>query len=263
KILDCLNTGQVSVPITNDPVQNEEGIVVENITVAAGIAGMPSSSVENCENRGAVSGYTAGGIVTRFTSSVSLYKLKNCTNSGQITGTRSAAGVVATITKGGIAEALENSGSVTGPYCVGGVVAENVKGSLTDCVNTGTIQGSETEIDDDFFALGGVCGMNDSGNMTNCSNSGTVSRIGQTGKYRYVGGMVGVTARATGTGGLLKGCSNSGPVSGHISEVPEDYNYVGGFCGLFASGPAPEDCTNTGTVNGQPASDENMYGGTN
>lgn len=75
--------------------------------------------------------------------------------------------------------------------------------------------------------------------------------------------MVGVTARATGTGGLLKGCSNSGPVSGYVSEVPEDYNYLGGFCGLFASGPAPEECTNTGTVNGQPASDENMYGGTN
>lgn len=263
KILNCLNTGQVSVPLTNNPVQNEEGYVVEDITLAGGVVAMTSSSVENCENQGVVSGYTAGGIVSRFTSSVSLYKVKNCKNSGQVTGTRSAAGVAATITKGGTAEAVENSGSVTGPYCVGGVVAENVKGSLINCVNSGPIKGSETETDDKFFALGGICGMNDSGNMTNCSNSGTVTRYGETGIYRYVGGMVGVTARATGTGGLLKGCSNSGPVSGYVSDDPLDYCYLGGFCGLFASGPAPEDCTNTGTVNGQPASDENMYGGTN
>ncbi len=263
KINDCLNAGVVTVPMTDDPVEETEEIEINNIAMAGGIAGISSSLIENCENQGAVNGYTAGGIVARFTASSSLYKLKNCTNSGQITGIRSAGGVAGSITKGGTAETLVNSGNVTGSYSVGGVVAENVKGSLTDCGNSGTIQGAETEMDATFFALGGVCGMNDSGNMTNCSNSGAVNRIAQTGQYRYVGGMVGVTGRGTGTGGALKSCSNSGPVSGYVSDDEQDYCYVGGFCGLFASGPAPEDCTNTGTVNGQPASDENMYGGTN
>lgn len=263
RIKKCLNLGAVSVPMTNDPIEETEGVRVDNIAFAGGIAGLNSFSVENCENRGSVAGYTAGGIVSHYTSKVSTYKITDCTNSGQITGTKSAAGIVATITQGGLVEGVENVGNVTGSYNVAGIVAENLRGSLTDCVNTGQIQGSDAELDDNFFALGGICALNSGGNLTNCTNSGTINRVGETGKYRYVGGVVGVTAQTAGIGGVLEDCSNSGPVSGYVSENIEDHCYVGGFCGFFISGPVPENCTNTGTVNGQPASDENMYGGTN
>lgn len=264
KIKDCLNTGVVSVPMTDDPIEETEGVQVDNIALAGGIAGISSSSIENGVNRGAISGYTAGGIVSHFISKLNIYKITNCKNSGQITGAKSSAGIVATITQGGFIEGVENTGNVTGSYNVGGVVAENMKGSLTNCVNSGQITGTESEMDNNYFTIGGICGFNRGGNLTDCVNSGPVTRNSQEGTNKFVGGVIGITDQGgVYNGGRLKGCSNSGSVSGYVDTTEGKNCFVGGFCGFFMFGPSPEDCTNTGTVNGEPASPENMYGGNN
>ncbi|MFA5301704.1 MAG: BACON domain-containing protein [Bacteroidales bacterium] len=265
----CLNTGAITTPLSGvaEGSQDEEGITegdIYDITVSGGIAGVSSSTVDGCENRGVVSGYSAGGVVARFTSGSTLYKVKNCINSGAVTGRKSAGGVVASNTSGGTMELNENSGLVTGSFFVGGIVAENLRGKLNECTNSGTITGTETEMDDTYFAIAGICAFNEAGNLTGCVNSGSVTRVSRTGKSKFVGGVVGVTGRGSYySGGELKACSNSGPVSGYINTDLGMNCFVGGFCGFFVSGPAPVDCTNAGTVNGEPASDANMYGGTN
>ena len=265
----CLNTGTITTPLNGiaEGSQDEESITegdITDITVSGGIAGVSSSTVDGCENRGIVSGYSAGGVVARFTSGSTLYKVKNCINSGSVTGRKSAGGVVASNTSGGTLEMNENSGTVTGSFFVGGVVAENLRGKINECTNSGTITGTETEMDDTYFAIAGICAFNEAGNLTGCVNSGSVTRISRTGKSKFVGGVIGVTGRGDYySGGELKACSNSGPVNGYVNTDIGVNCFVGGFCGFFVSGPAPEDCTNTGTVNGEPASDANMYGGTN
>ncbi|MFA7459358.1 MAG: GLUG motif-containing protein, partial [Bacteroidales bacterium] len=260
KVSKCVNTGDVTTPLTNDPVQNPDGTAIDNITVSGGIVGIASFFVENCENTGAVSGYSAGGVVSRFTAS-STYKIKNCKNSGPVTGSKSAGGIAASNTNGGSLELDENTGSVTGSYNVGGVVAENIRGSLTECHNSGKVSGTETEMNDDFFAIAGICAINDGGNLTGCINSGAVTRISQSGEYKFVGGVLGTSRQYTSySGGVLKDCSNSGTVSGYHN--PKETCFTGGFCGFYYSGSVPPvNCTNTGTVNGLPAGDDNLYGG--
>lgn len=267
-IKNCLNTGTINTPISGVAEgSDEEGVTetdIYDITVSGGIAGVSSSTVDGCENRGIVSGYSAGGVVARFTSGSTLYKVKNGINSGAVTGRKSAGGVVASNTSGGTLEMNENSGTVTGSFFVGGIVAENLRGKIIECTNSGTITGTETEMDDTYFAIAGICAFNEAGNLTDCVNSGSVTRVSRTGKSKFVGGVIGVTGRGNYyTGGELKACSNSGPVNGYVNTDIGMNCFVGGFCGFFVSGPAPEDCTNTGTVNGEPASDANMYGGTN
>src|SRR5690606_14185554 len=141
---------------------------------------------------------------------------KNCKNSGPVTGSKSAGGIAASNTNGGSLELDENTGSVTGSYNVGGVVAENIRGSLTECHNSGKVSGTETEMNDDFFAIAGICAINDGGNLTGCINSGAVTRISQSGEYKFVGGVLGTSRQYTSySGGVLKDCSNSGTVSGY------------------------------------------------
>ncbi|MFA5444785.1 MAG: BACON domain-containing protein [Bacteroidales bacterium] len=267
-IKKCLNTGTIYTPINGVAEgSDEEGVTeaeIYDITVSGGIAGVSSSTVDGCENRGIVSGYSAGGVVARYTSGSTLYKMKSCINSGAVTGRKSAGGVVGSNTSGGTLELNENSGTVTGSYFVGGIVAENLRGKIIECTNSGTITGTETEMDDTYFAIAGICAFNEAGNLTDCVNSGSVTRVSQTGTSKFVGGVIGVTGRGNYySGGELKACSNSGPVSGYINTELGMNCFVGGFCGFFVSGPAPDNCTNTGTVNGEPASDANMYGGTN
>ena len=160
---------------------------------------------------------------------------------------------------GVLLEQVENNASVTGAHRVGGIAGVVKNAELKYCTNTGPVQGTAQELKETYFAIGGICAANNGGNLTRCINAGPVTRLSQSGQYKFVGGVVGTTQGNIYNRGVLKDCSNTAAVTG-----VQDYTkscYTGGFCGFFASGPKPEECYNTGTVNGEEPTEENEYGG--
>ena len=107
--------------------------------------------------------------------------------------------------------------------------------------------------------MGGICGANDGANLTECINKAPVTRLSKTGQYKFVGGVVGSTKGIGFSRGVLENCTNEGPVTG-LQDV-QNSCFTGGFCGFFASGPKPENCSNTGSVNGEEPNEDNEYGG--
>ncbi|NLA16062.1 MAG: BACON domain-containing protein [Bacteroidales bacterium] len=255
KISRCLNTGNVTV--VSD---KESSRINEYLLLAGGIVAKSSRSVELCENKGHITGFNAAGIATHFTATTSAYGIKDCTNSGEILGSNTAGGIAGYMDNGAYIKGAENIGPVTGAHRVGGIVAINKDGELEFCTNSGPVSGTEMELSDSYFAMGGICANNHGGNLTACKNLGPITRVSQTGQYKFVGGVLGATEGNNYNRGVLKDCSNSGDVTG----IQDAWNacYTGGFCGFFRSGPEPENCTNTGNVNGEPANSENEYGGT-
>ena len=185
-----------------------------------GIAGQNNGNVINCAFSGSVkgSGNYVGGVVGQNSSSGTV---KNCYNTGNISGNGSVGGVVGDNV--GRVENCYNTGTVTGTNdYVGGVVGYN--GSIVkNCYNTGAVNSSGNYV-------GGVVGENPTGRVENSYNTGAVSG------GEYVGGVVGYNH----SGGSVTNCYNIGAVSGG-----ED---VGGVVGYNIS--SVTNCYNTGEVSG-------------
>lgn len=254
KINRCTNTGNISVA-----TDEEESGLDEYLLLAAGIVAKSANTVENCTNEGNITGFNAAGIVTHYVALGSLYGVKKCNNEGSVFGNNTAGGIVAYADAGVLLEQVENNASVTGAHRVGGIAGVVKNAELKYCTNTGPVQGTAQELKETYFAIGGICAANNGGNLTRCINAGPVTRLSQSGQYKFVGGVVGTTQGNIYNRGVLKDCSNTAAVTG-----VQDYTkscYTGGFCGFFASGPKPEECYNTGTVNGEEPTEENEYGG--
>ena len=181
--------------------------------------------------------YTAG-----IAACVSAGVLTNCVNEAEVTSQYSYVGGVAGTCKGmSQLTGCENKGDVTGVTTVGGVAGYAIYASLTDCVNTGSVNGSGRDI-------GGICGYG--AQLKDCSNSGAV-----TGTNKYVGGIVG------GVGGSVNssviGCENTGAVTGA--------SCAGGIVGYILTEVIAyiADCSNSGAVSGTATgtSDSGQIGG--
>ena len=120
------------------------GTISSNSTVATdsvgGIFGWASDQtskikITNCENHGAVSASNqpAGGIVGGCRSII----IEGCTNSGDISSTSSAGGIIAyNDTVDLTIKNCSNSGNVTGTEGKTGAIGGYIRGTLTDCTNT-------------------------------------------------------------------------------------------------------------------------------
>ncbi|MFY9116141.1 MAG: BACON domain-containing protein [Bacteroidales bacterium] len=249
----CLNTGNIAVLPNTSSGENEYTLL------AAGIAANTSHSIEHCTNKGQISAFNAAGISAQYAPTGTIYTIKNCINEGSVTGDNTAGGIVAFGDSGTRLENVENKASVTGSHRVGGIAATVKNGNLKGCVNSGAVSGTETELKYNYFVLGGICGANDGANLTECINKAPVTRLSKTGQYKFVGGVVGSTKGIGFSRGVLENCTNEGPVTG-LQDV-QNSCFTGGFCGFFASGPKPENCSNTGSVNGEEPNEDNEYGG--
>ncbi len=254
KINRCTNTGDISA--VSD--EGESGLN-EYIFLAAGIAAKSENTIENSTNKGNITGFNAAGIVAHYVAVGSLYGVKNCDNEGSVFGNNTAGGIVAYADAGVLLERVENKALVTGSHRVGGVAGVVQNAELKNCTNTGPVQGTAKELKETYFAIGGICAANNGGNLTQCTNAGPVTRLSRSGQYKFVGGVLGTTQGIGYNRGVLKDCSNTGAVTGVQDYIKSCY--TGGFCGFFASGPKPEECYNTGTVNGAEPTEENEYGG--
>lgn len=254
-VTGCINQGQIEVSsgskfyaggiaggnlttITN--CKNEAD--VKNTTGhAAGIAGYfegraayiaddANVLIQNCENTGAISGYSYVGGIVAYSYSGTDAAIAKCTNSGAIASLSGSAG---NPEMGGIAGRVGSSGG---------------KFTITNCVNTGSVSGEISETTPSSSGtntVGGLVGtLRTSFEISNCYNTGAVTNYAATSSSLLVS-TAGGLAGSVGTNGIVHDCYNVGEVKGYR---------VGGLIGTStASGsgtPQLTDCYNIGMLTG-------------
>ena len=202
---DAQNVGLFGCVGTNGKIQNV-GVVDSYISATA-----------NGAIVGGVCGYNEGSI-------------KNCYNTGTVTGNYTSVGGVCGNNSYGTIENSYNTGKVTAigsnDY-IGGVCGNN-DGTIRNSYNTGEVTG-EGEVSD----VGGVCGKN-YGSIENSYNTGEVTGEGE---VSDVGGVCGKNY------GSIENSYNTGEVTGE-GEVSD----VGGVCGNNIGGTITDCYFLTGTA---------------
>lgn len=216
-------------------------------------------------NKGTVKNLTLAGILkggdeTAALTGTNAGTLEEITSNVTVTGGNKLAGIAGNNTKDGIIKDCHNTGAVTGESYAAGIVAYN-EGSVTGCSNTAVITAGST------FA-GGIAAANtnavksEAANVSKSANSGHVI-VSSSAERAYAGGVVGWnnasvsslynTGNVVSRGGYVGGCLgcnttgstakslyNLGDIAGSYAdtETGEVFN-VGGVIG---GGTAGTDC---------------------
>lgn len=205
-------------------------------------------------------GLLKGGDETAALTGTNAGTLEDITSRVAVTGGNKVAGIAGNNTKDGVIKDCHNTGAVTGESYAAGIVAYN-EGSVTGCSNTAVITAGST------FA-GGIAAANtnavksEAANVSKSANSGHVI-VSSSAERAYAGGVVGWnnasvsslynTGNVVSRGGYVGGCLgcnttgstakslyNLGDVAGSYAdtETGEVFN-VGGVIG---GGTAGTDC---------------------
>ena len=169
--------------------------------------------------------------------------IDNCTNHGNLNAAVTGGFVES---NSGTISNCTNYGNINATMDGGGFVGGINDGTITDCVN----EASVTVASDG----GGIAARMQNGSIMNCENHGTI--YGPTS-----GGIV----------GSVELTENKIEISGNLhtgaAEGPSNSNYHGGICGCvrlyYETGNGYlvySNNINEGTVNGEPASDDNAIG---
>ena len=216
-------------------------------------------------NKGTVKNLTLAGILkggdeTAALTGTNAGTLEEITSNVTVTGGNKIAGIAGNNTKDGVIKDCHNTGAVTGESYAAGIVAYN-EGAVTGCSNTAVITAGST------FA-GGIAAANtnavksEAANVSKSANSGHVI-VSSSAERAYAGGVVGWnnasvsslynTGNVVSRGGYVGGCLgcnttgstakslyNLGDVAGSYAdtETGEVFN-VGGVIG---GGVAGTDC---------------------
>jgi len=204
--------------------------------------------------------YAVGGLGGEFFQNTTV---KNCSTSGNISGTTYVGGLIGWVETGCIVTGSYSNANVSassGTY--GGLIGWNDLSSIDSCYSTGNVGGTGS-------SNGGAGGLIGSNSSSNVSHSYTTSAVTAPGSgTSYVGGFVGSNSQTD----TVSSCSSSGTVtcSGSIiggffgSDVSStttnsfttsmlvcdpSSNWVGGFAGQI-SGSADSNCYSTGSLTG-------------
>lgn len=216
-------------------------------------------------NKGTVKNLTLAGILkggdeTAALTGTNAGTLEEITSNVTVTGGNKIAGIAGNNTKDGVIKDCHNTGAVTGESYAAGIVAYN-EGSVSGCSNTAVITAGST------FA-GGIAAANtnavksEAANVSKSANSGHVI-VSSSAERAYAGGIVGWnnasvsslynTGNVVSRGGYVGGCLgcnttgstakslyNLGDIAGSYAdtETGEVFN-VGGVIG---GGTAGTDC---------------------
>ncbi len=205
-------------------------------------------------------GLLKGGDETAALTGINAGTLEDITSRVAVTGGNKVAGIAGNNTKDGVIKDCHNTGAVTGESYAAGIVAYN-EGSVTGCSNTAVITAGST------FA-GGIAAANtnavksEAANVSKSANSGhvivsssaerayaggvvgwnnaSVSSLYNTGNVVSRGGYVGGCLGCNTTGSMAKSLYNLGDIAGSYAdtETGEVFN-VGGVIG---GGTAGTDC---------------------
>ena len=168
---DAQNVGLFGCVGTNGKIQNV-GVVDSYISATAngaivgGVCGYNEGSIKNCYNTGEVTGEGAVSYVGGVCGKNYNGTIENCYNTGEVTGEGAGSDVGGVCGKNyGSIENSYNTGEVTGEgevSYVGGVCGNN-DGTIRNSYNTGEVTGKGAGSD-----VGGVCGNNIGGTITDC-----------------------------------------------------------------------------------------------
>lgn len=162
--------------------------------------------VNNCENRGSISGSGyAGGVCQKLGHGATI---RNCINTGTVTSYGSAGGILES-GEGGTVENSVNTGNISGENMAAGIAADFAYGRSTNAENKGSWQGvlrncyntgdvtARCEEDNNTVLAGGIVGRcsgsssdNIYSSIENCYNTGNVTS-GKTGERIWVGAAAG------------------------------------------------------------------------
>ena len=224
--------GQVIQGIIDD-CENKAEINIDAQCIAGICSGLQSGEIKNCKNTGDITGYeSVAGIVYDFYSG----EIKNCKNSGKITGNSYVSGIAYETDNATVTECV-NTGDVRamdaryGYAYVSGIVASTYKTTVYKCCNKGNVTADSGDCTSGIVAYAGYGSLIDS-----CYNSGIIS--GQS----YVGGILAKLNYEQDI--TIKRCYNTGNVSGS--------SYVGGIAGYlyYLSGGSVNSCYNIADVSG-------------
>ena len=169
-------------------------------------------------NKGTVKNLTLAGILkggdeTAALTGTNAGTLEEITSNVTVTGGNKIAGIAGNNTKDGVIKDCHNTGAVTGESYAAGIVAYN-EGSVTGCSNTAVITAGST------FA-GGIAAANtnavksEAANVSKSANSGHVI-VSSSAERAYAGGVVGWnnasvsslynTGNVVSRGGYVGGC---------------------------------------------------------
>ena len=200
---------------------------VTGVDYVGGIAGEHSKgSILSCTNTGNISVNGAdkndedgaGGIVG---SGGTTGTIKNCNNSGSVSGWRRLGGIAGT---GSDVVGCVNTGTIRGTqYDIGGILGKSHGGTVEGCMNTGAISGKN--------GVGGIVGSGSS--VKNCANQGAVTANERNGGG-IVGGYYQTIENCYNVGSILGGY-NVGAVSGNNPSPIVNCYYLSG-CARDASG---------------------------
>lgn len=237
QIMNCSNMASVSA-IGSD--------------MAGGIAGYAytGSSIENCDNGGAISakGISAAGILAASSSNGGSVTIKECDNTGDVTASQKAGGIAGSVAA--VISDCSNKGKITATKSTksyaGGIIAEALAySSVTNCVNEGDVLGDQY--------CGGIVAASvahtteNPFTVENCVNKISLTIAYSTKGDGYVGGIAGQLK----AGARIIGCVNEGSLS---SETAPDLERMGGIVGdITANAKALSeitDCHNSGDVAG-------------
>lgn len=223
------------------------------------------SSIADLEVEGVVKAdgnYAAGVVGSSEGSSAKRVSLTNIKANVAVTSKGNYIGGVAGYAGYTDIKDCDNSGAVTGNNTVAGVSAYNYNVTLTNCHNTAAIKSTATAGTGMFFPAGnnysagnypngsgGVAGWTQNSKLNNCSNTASVEG------FNKVGGVVGVTYWTD-----VDGLTNSGNVTGNgyyegsnISGQMEMGlgSAAGGVIGWVHTAGKITNCSNSGKVVGK------------
>ena len=198
----CASYGEIK----NITVSTNEGKKISGSQFVGGICGASfcetfTNCISNCTvNIGSNS--NAGGIVG---VDKGFSTVNNCENTGAISGKGSIGGIMGTSNIGSKFTGCKNFGKVTGSKDNIGGICGNGGVNYTDCENHGVISSADNKTN-----IGGIVGyVTEDFIINNCINSGDIIINGTDAKY--IGGIVGHTSKTL----TLTNCLNLGQIKGN------------------------------------------------
>jgi|GEM_PF-1737985 len=239
-VKNCINYGNVTV--SGEKTRYIGGITGYAYspykTYSPSAEQLPLLAMENCENKGTVSGNQNVAGIAGQTS----LPIKNCVNNGAISGAQYVGGIAgingtsATYTEGySVISDCANNGKITVTTSNGGGIAGYNYVKILSCNNAGEVLGAATAT-----RIGGIAGYS-RGNVFSCNNLAAAKITGHQG----IGGIVGYFNQS---GTAVQDCKNYADVAVHTAA--QDAYHIGGIVGMLGSTNSVLRCENEGNILG-------------
>lgn len=235
------------------------GHTIKNLYVKNGKGLIPynKGTVKNLT----LTGLLKGGDETAALTGTNARTLEEITSRVTVTGGNKVAGIAGNNTKDGVVKDCHNTGAVTGDSYAAGIVAYN-EGSVTGCSNTAVITAGSTNFAGGIVAANANAVKSEAAKVTKSANSGHVI-VSSSAIIAYAGGVVGwnkasvsslyntgnVVSRGGYVGGCL-GCNTSGSTAKslyNLGDVAGSYTdtktgEVFNVGGVIGGGTSGADC---------------------